>query len=306
MKEKLLTFFKKETILCIACLLAALSAYIVPPDAAYLGYVDTRVLILLFSLMAVLAGFRALGIFDRMANLLRAKKMRQLALTLVMLCFFSAMLVTNDVALITFVPFTILLLQRVHLEEKLIPVIVLQTIAANLGSMLTPVGNPQNLYLYTISGIGVGAFFRITLPFVLVSAASALLFAGKHLLSHTAADNATHTDRSRKTTSFRLDGAVFSLPAGSFPHPAHSAAVGVVTGVVSAVSKRDSERGGLLPAAHVCIFLYPDWESGTDFRHTRSPPSTALWQRGACFISELSAHQQCACGGSAFRIYRPI
>ena len=155
MKEKLLTFFKKETILCIACLLAALSAYIVPPDAAYLGYVDTRVLILLFSLMAVLAGFRALGIFDRMANLLlaRAKKMRQLALTLVMLCFFSAMLVTNDVALITFVPFTILLLQRVHLEEKLIPVIVLQTIAANLGSMLTPVGNPQNLYLYTISGI---------------------------------------------------------------------------------------------------------------------------------------------------------
>ena len=170
MKEKLLTFFKKETILCIACLLAALSAYIVPPDAAYLGYVDTRVLILLFSLMAVLAGFRALGIFDRMANLLLAKKMRQLALTLVMLCFFSAMLVTNDVALITFVPFTILLLQRVHLEEKLIPVIVLQTIAANLGSMLTPVGNPQNLYLYTISGIGVGAFFRITLPFVLVSA----------------------------------------------------------------------------------------------------------------------------------------
>ena len=128
----------------------------------------------------------------------------------------------------------------------------------------------------------------------------------KHLLSHTAAGNAAHTDRSRKTTAFRLDGAVFSLPAGSFPHPARSAAVGVGTGVVSAVSKRDSERGGLLPAAHVCIFLYPDWESGTDFRHTGSPLGTALWQRGACFFSELSAHQQCACGGSAFRIYRPI
>lgn len=171
MKEKLLTFFKKETILCIAFLLAVLSACAVPPDAAYWGYVDTRVLILLFSLMAVMAGFRALGIFDRMANFLlaRAKKLRQLALTLVMLCFFSAMLVTNDVALITFVPFTILLLKRANLEEKLIPVIVLQTIAANLGSMLTPVGNPQNLYLYTVSGIAVGAFFRITLPFVLVS-----------------------------------------------------------------------------------------------------------------------------------------
>ena len=178
MKEKLLTFFKKETILCIACLLAALSAYIVPPDAAYLGYVDTRVLILLFSLMAVLAGFRALGIFDRMANLLlaKAKKMRQLALTLVMLCFFSAMLVTNDVALITFVPFTILLLQRVHLEEKLIPVIVLQTIAANLGSMLTPVGNPQNLYLYTISGLSLWDFIRIMLPYSAVSALLLILF----------------------------------------------------------------------------------------------------------------------------------
>jgi len=178
MKEKLLTFFKKETILCIACLLAVLSACIVPPDAAYLGYVDTRVLILLFSLMAVLAGFRALGIFDRMANLLlaRAKKMRQLALTLVMLCFFSAMLVTNDVALITFVPFTILLLQRVHLEEKLIPVIVLQTIAANLGSMLTPVGNPQNLYLYTISGLSLWDFIRIMLPYSAVSALLLILF----------------------------------------------------------------------------------------------------------------------------------
>lgn len=171
MKEKLFTFFKKETILCVACLLAVLSACIIPPDAAYLGYIDTRVLILLFSLMAVMAGFRALGIFDRMASLLlaRARRMRQMAMTLVMLCFFSAMLVTNDVALITFVPFTILLLKRANLEEKLIPVIVLQTIAANLGSMLTPVGNPQNLYLYTVSGMELGMFFKITLPFVLVS-----------------------------------------------------------------------------------------------------------------------------------------
>lgn len=171
MKEKLLAFFKKETILCIACLLAVLSACVMPPDAAYLGYIDTRVLVLLFSLMAVMAGFRALGIFDRMAAFLlaRARQMRQMAMTLVMLCFFSAMLVTNDVALITFVPFTILLLERANLEEKLIPVIVLQTIAANLGSMLTPVGNPQNLYLYTVSGMNIEDFFKITLPFVVLS-----------------------------------------------------------------------------------------------------------------------------------------
>ena len=75
------------------------------------------------------------------------------------------MLITNDVALITFVPFTILVLSMAEQKKFLIPVIVLETIAANLGSMLTPLGNPQNLYLYTISGLSIGAFVRIMLPF---------------------------------------------------------------------------------------------------------------------------------------------
>lgn len=170
-KEKLIAFFKKETILCISGVLAAASAFLIPPDAGYLEYCDIRVLVLLFCLMAVMGGFQQLGVFDRMANLLlaRARKMRQLATTLVMLCFFSAMFVTNDVALITFVPFTIMLLERANLREKMIPFIVMQTIAANLGSMLTPVGNPQNLFLYTVSGMGMGEFFAITLPYVAVS-----------------------------------------------------------------------------------------------------------------------------------------
>ena len=170
-KEKLITFFKKETILCISGALAVVSAFIIPPDAKYIEYCDIRVLVLLFCLMAVMGGFQQLGVFDRMANLLlaRARKMRQLATTLVMLCFFSAMFVTNDVALITFVPFTIMLLERANLREKMIPFIVLQTIAANLGSMLTPVGNPQNLFLYTISGMSMSEFFAVTVPFVVVS-----------------------------------------------------------------------------------------------------------------------------------------
>ena len=170
-KEKLIAFFKKETILCISGALAAVSAFIIPPDAKYIEYCDVRVLVLLFCLMAVMGGFQELGVFDRMANLLlaRARKMRQLATTLVMLCFFSAMFVTNDVALITFVPFTIMLLERANLREKMIPFIVLQTIAANLGSMLTPVGNPQNLFLYTISGMSMGEFFAVTVPYVGVS-----------------------------------------------------------------------------------------------------------------------------------------
>lgn len=170
-KEKFIAFFKKETILCISGVLAFVSAFIIPPDAKYIEYCDIRVLVLLFCLMAVMGGFQQLGVFDRMANLLlaRARRMRQLATTLVMLCFFSAMFVTNDVALITFVPFTIMLLERANLQEKMIPFIVLQTIAANLGSMLTPVGNPQNLFLYTISGMSMADFFSVTVPYVGVS-----------------------------------------------------------------------------------------------------------------------------------------
>ena len=170
-KEKLIAFFKKETILCISGVLAFGSAFLIPPDAKYMEYCDIRVLVLLFCLMAVMGGFQQLGVFDRMANLLlaRARRMRQLATTLVMLCFFSAMFVTNDVALITFVPFTIMLLERANLQEKMIPFIVMQTIAANLGSMLTPVGNPQNLFLYTISGMEIGEFFAVTVPYVGVS-----------------------------------------------------------------------------------------------------------------------------------------
>ena len=79
------------------------------------------------------------------------------------------MIITNDVALITFVPFTIEILGSIHKEKHLIPVIVLQTIAANLGSMLTPIGNPQNLYLYSVSAFLFGMFIRYMLPLVAVS-----------------------------------------------------------------------------------------------------------------------------------------
>lgn len=178
MKQRIISFFKKETILCVSGVLAVLSAFVIPPDAGYRGYCDVRVLTLLFCLMAVMGGLQQLGVFDRFAErlLARAKNLRQLTAILVMLCFFSAMLVTNDVALITFVPFTIMLLQRAELTEKLIPIIVMQTIAANLGSMLTPVGNPQNLYLYTISGMGLRTFFAATLPLTLISLLLLVLF----------------------------------------------------------------------------------------------------------------------------------
>ena len=114
----------------------------------------------------MVAGLRNAGAFDALAYALcaRAKSTRTMGLLLVLLAFFSSMLITNDVALLTFVPFAVILLRMTGRKQDLIRVVVLQTAAANLGSMLTPVGNPQNLFLYAHYGFSTGEFFQITLP----------------------------------------------------------------------------------------------------------------------------------------------
>ena len=173
---KLVRFVKQEAVLSVAAVLAVISAFFVPPDGEYLGYIDFRTLAILFSLMTVMAGLRRQGIFDRMGRALLALTggALQLVLVLVGLCFFCSMLITNDVALLTFVPFTFVVLDSLGPEtrEKLaLPVVCMQTIAANLGSMLTPIGNPQNLYLYGRSGMGMGAFVALMLPYTLASLA---------------------------------------------------------------------------------------------------------------------------------------
>lgn len=166
-------FFKKETVLCISGILAAVSVFAVPPNPDYIGYIDFKTLSLLFCLMLVMAGFTKLGVFSRLADSLlrRCTTVRKLSYVLVLLCFFSSMIVTNDVALITFVPFAIETLKRAGKKDSIILVVVLQTAAANLGSMLTPIGNPQNLYLYSLSGMSVGDFLMLMLPYTLVSLA---------------------------------------------------------------------------------------------------------------------------------------
>lgn len=172
--EKIKLFFHKEPVLSIAAAAALLSMVLVPPSAAYLGYIDVRVLCLLFCLMAVVLGFQECGVFTALAQKLLAgcAGLRKLVFLLVMLPFFSSMLLTNDVALITFVPFAILVLSLVGRRELLIRVVTLQTVAANLGSMATPVGNPQNLYLYAAYDLSAGEFFAAVLP---LTAASLLL-----------------------------------------------------------------------------------------------------------------------------------
>lgn len=171
MLKNILAFVKKEIVLFITMLCAAATMLLVPPDAAYLGYIDLRVLCLLFCLMAVVAGFQSCGAFRWLAyQLLRkGKSGRVLGIILVLLPFFCSMLVTNDVALIIFVPFTIPLLEQTGCKKAIIPMLVLQTIAANLGSMATPVGNPQNLFLYAAYELSAAEFFSAMLPLTGVS-----------------------------------------------------------------------------------------------------------------------------------------
>lgn len=168
----IVNFIKKEVILCVASVLAIVSCFFVTPDKAYLNYIDFRTLMILFTLMCVMEGFKQQGIFDKIAGFFlgRADNVRALCFIMVFLNFFSAMLITNDVALITFVPFTILLLGLADQKEWVLPIVILETIGANLGSMLTPVGNPQNLYLYTTSGMNLLEFLKITAPITAVSA----------------------------------------------------------------------------------------------------------------------------------------
>ena len=181
--SKLKSFVKKEAVFCISALCAIATMFLVPPSADYIGYIDIHVLILLLCLMAVVAGFKSVGAFRWLTYQLlrRTNSGRVLGVTLVLLPFFAAMLVTNDVSLLVFVPFTMLLLTNLGCEKNIIPVIVLQTVSANLGSMATPVGNPQNLFLYSAYNLGAGEFFRVTLPLTLVSLAGLVLFSAPTL-----------------------------------------------------------------------------------------------------------------------------
>ena len=164
-------FFKAQPVLVISFLAAVLSMIAVPPDKEYCTYINRTVLIQLFALMAAVAGFRSAGIFERVTSLMlkRAGTLRRLGVVFVILCWISSMLVTNDVALLTFVPLTILIYTGIKDEKSRIITVVLETAAANMGSMLTPIGNPQNIYLYTAYKMTPAEFITTMLPTGLLS-----------------------------------------------------------------------------------------------------------------------------------------
>ena len=161
-------FIKSEAVLAASWLLAVCSMFFVPPDKGYFSYIDWRSLGILWSLMVIMNVFKQNGIFDLTAQkiLSSVKRTWMITGTLIFLCFFLSMAITNDVALITFVPFAIMILNG---SPLLIPTIVLQTVAANLGSMLTPVGNPQNLYLFALGNFTAGGFIKLIFPYWILS-----------------------------------------------------------------------------------------------------------------------------------------
>ncbi len=212
--KKVIDYFKHEVVLTVALVAALASFLLVPPGAHTLAGIDTTTLLMLFSLMAIVAGFRHMGAFDKLAGAVtrRVRTLRSLAMVLVTGCFLLAMVATNDVALITLVPFTLLLMRGAKMKHLTLTV-VLETIAANcaqvpakgarnfyeacqsfwfvqmllqiessghsiaanLGSMVTPIGNPQNLYLYSSERLSALDFPALTWPYAAL--AFALLMA---------------------------------------------------------------------------------------------------------------------------------
>lgn len=166
MKNKIQSFIKAQPVLVIAFILAVISIFIVPPDRQYKEYINYTVLIQLFALMTAVAGLRQAGILDKATHLLLTKvsTVRKLSFIMILICWVSSMFLTNDVALITFVPLTLLLFSDIKNENAVILTVIAETTASNLGSMMTPFGNPQNLYIYNAFQLNFVDFVSSAVP----------------------------------------------------------------------------------------------------------------------------------------------
>lgn len=163
-------FLKDNAVLCIATLLAIVTSIIVPPDAKYLGYFDFKTLTCLFCVLAVVNALKGVRFFTVLATKIVTvfKNTRSVVLALVYVTFIGSMLIANDMALLTFLPLGYFVLTSTKKERLMAFTFIMQNISANLGGMLTPFGNPQNLYLYTYFNIGNLEFMGIMLiPFIL-------------------------------------------------------------------------------------------------------------------------------------------
>lgn len=252
MVKRILQYFRRETVLSAALVCALLSFLLTPPSVIHLQGIDTTTLLMLFSLMTIVAGFRRMGALDAVSRKLtrRVTTLRGLSAVMVALCFVLSMLVTNDVALLT------LLLFRAGGQKSTIWTVVLETVAANLGSMVTPIGNPQNLYLYTSGRLTALDFLTLLAPYAAV--ALALLLALCLLLpkERVAVDASARAPLAGKMLTLYGALSALALLAIAKVLPAWALAAAVFLGTLALDRGTIRQVDYTLLATFVCFFVF--------------------------------------------------
>ena len=165
---RILALLKSHVVLLVAAVAAAVTCFFVPPDAGYADYFDLDTLSCLFCTLAVVSALKERHFFEWLSGKIVTAfgNMRRVTFALVFVTYFGSMIMANDMALVTFLPLGYYVLTSCNRPRHMAFVFVMQNVAANLGGMLTPFGNPQNLYLYSYYSIGAGEFFAVmALPF---------------------------------------------------------------------------------------------------------------------------------------------
>lgn len=185
--KSVLRYLYKDKVFVIAFIFAILSMFFVPPSKDYFTYINYKVLIIMFTLMLAVAGVYETHFFDFVATklVIQFKSIKWIGLIIILVTFFLGMLLTNDAVLLTLVPFTIFITKHTQQEKYAVIIIILQTIAANMGSALTPMGDPQNIYLYAFYDIPFVEFLKTTAVitisgFILISVTAMLRIPNHH------------------------------------------------------------------------------------------------------------------------------
>lgn len=250
-------FIKRETVFVIAAILTIISMFFVSPSKEYLGYINYSVLTILFCLMAVVGGVQKIGVFHTLSAKILSKTNngKTIGIIIVLVCFFISMLVTNDVALITFVPFTIDILGKE--DDNLIFIIVMETIAANLGSMMTPIGNPQNLFLYSYYNLNIIDFFKIMAPLGIISfiLIMAIMFCKKNNNIQVSVGQGIVSIDKRKLIKY---SGMFIICLFTVLHIIHYLVCLVVISIILVISDRDLFRNidYILLLTFICFFIF--------------------------------------------------
>lgn len=168
--SKVFNVFLKDKVFLIAFVIAIITMFFVPPSMAYFDYINYKVLVVMLTIMLAVSGIFDSHFFYFVATklVMHLKNTRFIAFSIIITTFFLSMVLTNDAVLLTLIPFSIFIFKQIKMEKYILIVIIMQTIAANLGSALTPMGDPQNIYLYAYYQIPFSQFIKMTLPITLI------------------------------------------------------------------------------------------------------------------------------------------